>query len=68
MTDSDLLGNPLTAVEREVLSAYDALKALAVRKDAPPCVERNAKKALACLWQAANDLGLKFEQLYDLGV
>jgi len=26
------------------------------------------RKALACMWQAANDLDLQFEQLYDLGV
>ncbi|MFQ5844910.1 MAG: hypothetical protein ACE5JG_07975 [Planctomycetota bacterium] len=61
--DRDLLGNPTTEVEREVLEAYDRLKALAARPDAPPCVERNAKKALACLWQPVNDLALRFEHL-----
>ena len=66
--DKDLLGNPTTDVEKEVARLYDDLKTLAQRDDAPPCVARNARKALACLWQAANDLNLKFEQLYDVGV
>jgi len=66
--EHDLYGNPLSEVEQEVARLYDALKALAARDDAPPCVERNAKKALACMWQAQNDLNLGFEQLYDIGV
>jgi len=65
---NDLLGKPATELEREVLRLYGELKALAARKDAPPCVERNAKKALACLWQSVNDLCLVHEQLYDVGV
>jgi hypothetical protein len=44
------------------------LKKLAARDDTPPCVSRNVKKALACMWQATNDLDLSFEQLRDLGV
>ncbi len=66
--DNDLLGNPTTEGEREVLEVYERLQALAAREDAPPCVERNAKKALSCVWQAVNDLGLRFEQLPDLRV
>ena len=68
MTDTDLLGHTLTDVERDVLGTYDALKRLAARDDLPPCAARNVRKALACLWQATNDLDLQFEQLYDLGV
>jgi hypothetical protein len=68
MTDTDLLDRTLTDVERDLLSTYEALKALAARDDLPPCAARNVRKALACLWQAANDLDLQFEQLYDLGV
>jgi hypothetical protein len=64
----DLLGAKTTDLEQEVLRIYGDLKKLAARDDAPPCVERNAKKALACLWQATNDLNLSFEQLRDLGV
>ncbi len=66
--DKDLLGNPTTDVEKEVVRLYEDLKALSQHDDAPPCVTRNARKALSCLWQAANDLNLKFEQLYDVGV
>ena len=66
--DNDVLGNPTTEVERELLELYERLRALAAREDAPPCVERNAKKALACVWQAVNDLGLRYEQLDDVQV
>ena len=68
MAETDLLGNQLTAAERDTLAAYEALKALAAREDLPPCAARNVRKALAAMWQAANDLDLRFEQLYDLGV
>ncbi|HEY7779633.1 MAG TPA: hypothetical protein VIC85_05430 [Ktedonobacterales bacterium] len=68
MVETDLLDKPLTATEEEILRAYSALKALAARDDLPPCAARNVRKALACLWQATNDLDLQFEQLYDLGV
>lgn len=64
----DLLGHETTDLEREILRIYGDLKRLAGRDDAPPCVQRNARKALACLWQATNDLDLTFEQLRDLGV
>lgn len=68
MTATDLLGKPLTDVERQLLASYDALKSLAERDDLPPCAARNVRKALACLWQATNDLDLQFEQLYHVGV
>lgn len=68
MTDTDLLGNQLSAAERDTLAAYEALKALAARVDLAPCAARNVRKALACMWQATNDLDLQFEQLYDVGV
>jgi hypothetical protein len=68
MNDRDLLGKALTDDERSVLAAYESLKALAARETLPPCAARNVRKALACLWQATNDLNLQFEQLYDLGV
>lgn len=66
--DQDLLSNPTSDLEKEVARLYADLKTLAARDDAPPCVARNARKALACLWQVANDLDLAFEQLYDHGV
>jgi hypothetical protein len=68
MPENDLLGRPLTATEADVLAIYTTLKTLASRTDLPPCVERNAKQALACMWQAVNDLDLDFEQLYDVGI
>jgi hypothetical protein len=68
MTNTVLLGRPLTESEAELARIYAALKAMAARDDLPPCAERNVKKALACLWQVMNDLDLSFEQLYDLGV
>lgn len=66
--ETDLLGTPLTTIERQALDAYAVLKTLAARNDLPPCAARNVRKALACLWQVTNDLDLQFEQLYDLGV
>jgi hypothetical protein len=66
--ERDLLGHETTELERELMRVYGALKALAARDDTPPCVARNVRKALACLWQATNDLDLSFEQLRELGV
>jgi hypothetical protein len=68
MTRHDLLGTPLTATETQLLEIYTTLKAVAARTDLPPCVDRNVKQALACMWQVANNLDLEFEQLYDVGV
>ncbi len=68
MTDTDLLGKPLTDQERGLLQVYGALKNLAGRADLPPCAARNVRRALSAMWQATNDLDLQFEQLYDLGV
>ena len=65
---TDLLGTATTEQEQEILTIYQALKQLAARNDLPPCAARNVRKALACMWQASNDLDLQFEQLYDLGV
>jgi len=68
MRETDLLDRPLTESEKEILTTYLTLKKLAAREDLPPCAARNVRKALACLWQATNDLDLQFEQLYHLGV
>lgn len=65
---TDLLGTPTTATEQQILAVYEQLKALAADADLPPCAARNVRKALACMWQATNDLDLQFEQLYELGV
>lgn len=65
---TDLLGKPLSAQEQEMLAVYEALKSLVAHDDLPPCAARNVRQALASLWQATNDLGLQFEQLYEYGV
>jgi hypothetical protein len=67
-TDTDLLGNPTTEQEQELLRVYEALKRLAARDDLPPCAARNVRRALSSMWQATNDLNLQFEQLYEYGV
>lgn len=64
----DLLGKTLTEQERELMEVYDALKRLAEQEDLAPCAARNVRKALSCMWQVTNDLGLQFEQLYHVGV
>lgn len=68
MTNCDLLDRPMSEAEAEYLRIYGELRTIAAREDLPPCVERNVKKALACMWQVVTDLNLEFEQLYDLGV
>ena len=64
----DRLGTPLTPPEAELLRLYRDLKTYVARDDLPPCAARNARKALAALHVAANDLDLVYEHLYDLGV
>lgn len=64
----DRLGAALTPSEAELLRLYRDLKAYVARDDLPPCAARNARKALAALHVAANDLDLVYEHLYDLGV
>lgn len=66
--NTDLLGKPLTEQEQDLVNVYETLKQLAAQSDLPPCAARNVRKALACMWQATNDLDLQFEQLYELGV
>jgi len=67
-TNTDLLGKQLTEQEQDLVNVYETLKKLAAQSDLPPCAARNVRKALACMWQATNDLDLQFEQLYELGV
>ncbi len=64
----DLLGQAMTDTEQQMLVLYEQLKELAGRDDLAPCVQHNVRKALACMWQVVNDLDLRFEQLYDVGV
>ena len=57
-TTKDLLGNPLTADEKELLDLYDRTVALSRRDDLPPVMTANVKQAMVLLWNACNDLAL----------
>ena len=63
----DLLGQALTADERELWELYSRLKSFTARAGLAPCVQTNARMALAILWQAVNDLDLEHEHLDHLG-
>ncbi|MBL9076290.1 MAG: hypothetical protein JNL08_02225 [Planctomycetes bacterium] len=58
----DLLGNRLTADERELVDLYGRLKALCQRTDLPPVATANVKQAMVLLWNACNDLALLHEE------
>ena len=55
---TDLLGNALSADERELLDLYSRTRALADRDDLPPVATANVKQAMVLLWNACNDLAL----------
>jgi hypothetical protein len=59
---NDLLGNPLTADDRELLDLYSRLKTLSARTDLPPVVTANCKQALVMVWNACNDLAILCEE------
>jgi hypothetical protein len=61
-TKTDLLGNPLTADDVELLDLYRRLKALSARADLPPVATANVKQAMVMLWNACNDLALLHEE------
>ena len=58
----DLLGNPLSKDDRELLDLYARLKALSMRSDLPPVATANCKQAMVLLWNACNDLALLYEE------
>ena len=58
----DLLGNPLSQDERELVDLYARLKALSARTDLPPVATANVKQAMVLLWNACNDLALICEE------
>ncbi|MEZ6036239.1 MAG: hypothetical protein R3F29_02080 [Planctomycetota bacterium] len=58
----DLLGNVLTADERELLELYTRLKAMSARDDLPPVATANVKQAMVMLWNACNDLAIVHEE------
>jgi hypothetical protein len=61
-TNTDLLGNPLTKDDVELLDLYRRLKALSARTDLPPVATANVKQAMVMLWNACNDLALVHEE------
>jgi hypothetical protein len=61
-TNTDLLGNPLTKDDLELLDLYRRLKALSARADLPPVATANVKQAMVMLWNACNDLALLHEE------
>jgi hypothetical protein len=56
-TKNDVLGREMGAEETRLLSAYRMLEAL-LGEDLPPTADAAVREALACLWQAVNDLAL----------
>ncbi|MBL8731264.1 MAG: hypothetical protein JNN13_02715 [Planctomycetes bacterium] len=58
----DLLGNPLSADELELVELYRRLQRLAGRTDLPPVATANVKQAMVMLWNACNDLALIGEE------
>jgi hypothetical protein len=59
---TDLLGNPLSQDDVELLDLYARLKALSARADLPPVATANVKQAMVMLWNACNDLALLHEE------
>lgn len=65
----DATGRELSSAQAELMECYDRLARLLAERaqDLAPYEQRNALKALACLWQVANGLDMDKGQLYDLG-
>lgn len=61
-TKTDLLGNPLSKDDVELLDLYARLKAISARTDLPPVITANCKQAMVLLWNACNDLALMYEE------
>lgn len=61
-TNTDLLGRPLSADDRELLDLYARLRTLSAREDLPRVVTANCKQAMVMLWNACNDLALLYEE------
>ena len=63
------MGIELTPAETSLVECYEKL-ATTLREhgdELPPFARANATKALAALWQVANDLDVEPGQLYDVG-
>jgi hypothetical protein len=62
----DLLGRPITELERQVAELHAAVASLYGRSDLPPCIAANAASAMALTWQMMNDLDLDARRPEDL--
>jgi hypothetical protein len=63
------MGVELSPAESRVVECYEQLAATLREHgdELPPFARSNATKALAALWQVANDLDVEPGQLYDVG-
>jgi hypothetical protein len=64
---TDLLGQPTTATEDELLDLYRRCTELLARDDLDPCVRAGVRAATVGLANVVNDLALHHEHLIDLG-
>jgi hypothetical protein len=64
------LGVAITGPEEELVAIYHSMHRLVSerRRELAPYQERNALKALSCLWQIVNGLDMEPEQLYHIGI
>lgn len=65
-TPKDLLGNPLTPVERQLLEVHNQLTAILRDRDIPPAVRAGVAHAAASTWQVLNDLDIEADSPPDL--
>ena len=65
----NLSGDDLNPAQEKLVEAYRVLSNVLMghREELAPYEERNAVKALACLWQVMNGLDLDPGQVYELG-
>ena len=65
----DATGHDLSPVQADLMECYEKLARVLSEHaaDLAPFEQRNALKALACLWQIANGLDMDTGHIYDLG-
>jgi hypothetical protein len=61
MNTKDILGKNMTPTEVDLVAIYEQLKALQSRADLAPCAQAAVHDALVAMWNAVNDLQLRFE-------
>ena len=59
---TDLLGNKLSADEKEIFKLYQELKKLSARNNLPPAVLMNVKQAMVMMWNACLSQNLIYEE------